>query len=335
MAINIKGAQAKSAPPPSGEADLSGIGTTPAQQEAATEGQASQEAQPTQEQASPPAGGDMKAPGHQTGASFLLQGDQQKTHVDQVKALQDLRSKLRTSAREFWLNPGEFAKLYFLDGNLLSDGIFDTPMVNTHFLQIGGNWSRFICNKHTEGECVVCNSNADGSQPGSFQLFTVINVMPWTIRSGDRKGQVLPARLQLFAATMKVREKLAKRAANHGGKLAGSLYNFSRSSKQDPRTGDDVEFLQEVPMNGVLQKYPMLGTKHDAKQDKWVDAPTTVLDYAKVYPVLTNAEIAQLRPDLAGMAGFTGFNPGASTGPNPTPGFGGDPTQDLDDEIPF
>jgi len=264
-----------------------------------------------------------------------MTGSAQKSQVDQVKAVQDMRAKLRGGAREFWLNPGEFAKLYFLDGKLLSDGVFDTPMVATHMLQIGGSWAKFVCNKQTEGYCIVCDSNAEGSQPQTFQLFSVINVMPYTIQNGPRKGTVLPARLQLFAATLKVREKLMKRAQNRGGQLAGSIYQFSRSSKQDPRTGDDIEFIQEVDMNAVLAKYPKLGSVRNVKGE-WEDAPTAVHDYATVYPVLTNAEIASLRPDLASMSGFT--SPGGHGGGGgfaPPTGFGADPTGTIEDEVPF
>lgn len=337
MAINIKGKSK-----PSTQTNIDNIGGATGGAEAPQAPQEPQEAQqaasapsPFENQQPPASGEDMAAPGHQSGAAFLMTGGQQKSQVDQVKAIQDLRSKLRGGAREFWLNPGEFAKLYFLDGKLLQDGVFDTPMISLHFLQIGGQWAKFVCNNHTEGQCVVCNSNADGSQPQTMQLFTVINVMPYVIQNGPRKGQTLPARLQLFAATMKVREKLIQRAKNHGGMLAGSLYQFSRGSKQDPRTGDDVEYLQDVPMKGVLSKYPMLDSTYDQAKKEWKDAPTKVYDYAKVYPVLTNAEIAQLRPDLASMAGFTAFTPMATGGGAGSSGFGADPTGAMDDEIPF
>ena len=67
----------------------------------------------------------------------------------------------------------------------------------------------------------------------------------------------------------------------------------------------------------------------NAKGD-WIDAPTTVIDYAKAYPVLTNAEVASLRPDLASMAGFTAFTPQQAQS-----GFGSDPTGEIDDALPF
>ena len=331
MAIKIHGAKPPAAAP-SSETNLDNLGggmasTAP---EAAQEAPPAPNPSPTTPQQQTATTGQISAPGYQSGASFLMTGDQQKTQVNQVKAVQDLRAKLRGGAREFWLEPGQFAKLYFLDGTLLSDNVFDTPMVSVHMLQIGGSWAKFVCNNHTEGHCIVCASNAENSQPTSTQLFTVINVMPYTIQNGPRRGQVIPARLQLFPAPLKVREKLIGRAQNHGGRLAGSLYQFKRGSKQDPRTGDDIEYLQDVPMAGVLSKYPKLGTRQNAKGD-WEDAPTAIYDYAKVYPVLTNAEIASLRPDLAAMAGFTAFTPMQS----PATGFGSDPTGNVDDEIPF
>ena len=339
MAIKIHGSKpataTKQAPASDTQTDLGTIGgtttATPSETpQESTNATPSADTPPTTQSA--PAT-NIEAPGTQTGAAFLMTGTQQRTQVDQVKAVQDLRSKLRGGAREFWLNPGEFAKLYFLDGKLLSDNVFDTPMISVHFLQIGGNWAKFVCNRHTEGNCVVCDSNADGTQPMTFQLFTVINAMPYTIQGGPNKGKVLPARLQLFPATLKVREKLMKRAQNHDNKLAGSFYQFSRESKQAARTGDDIEYMQDVPMQGVLNKYPMLGTQYSATKKAWEDAPTTVYDYAKVYPILTNAEIASLRPDIASMAGFTAYQPLDNN--STVSGFGNDPTKDMDSEIPF
>jgi len=333
MAINIKG---KAAPKQDDQTNLDKLGGTGGADSAAQPPQegssADQPPNPPTDQPSPPQGSPMAAPGHQTGASFLMSGAQQKNQVQQVTAYQDMRAKLRSNAREFWLDPGEYAKLYFLDGTVQEDGVFDTPMVSLHFMQIGGQWAKFVCNNHTEGQCIVCNSNADKSQPQTFQLFTVINIMPYTIQNGPRKGQVLPARLQLFPATMKVRKKLMDRAKLRNNTLAGSIYQFSRETKQDPRTGNDIEYIQDVPMQSVLQKYPLLDTVYDEAKKEYKPAPTKVYDYAKAYPVLTNAEIAQLRPDIASMAGFTAYSPMASAPPS---GFGADPTGQIDDEVPF
>ena len=336
MAINIGNkAKGKAATPPPAEqkqeADLGNLGTTNTNPPD-TAGETQSEGTSTPP-ASNPSTTPQTAPGHQTGASFLMTGGAQQTAVDQVKAAQDMRSKMRMGAHEFWLNPGQFAKGVFLDGNLLSDNVFDTPMVATHMLQIGGTWAKFVCNKHTEGQCIVCDSNADKSQPDTLQLFSFINVMPYVIQGGPNKGKTLPARLQLFAATLKTREKLIKRAKNHGNSLAGGLYQFSRSDKQSPRTGDDIEFIQQVDLKATIQKFPMLQMKRNAKGDA-IDAPTTVYDYATVFPVLTNAEIASMRPDLASMAGFTAFTSQPSTG-GQVGGFGNDPTGDIDDALPF
>jgi hypothetical protein len=326
MPINIGPKKAKpttQAPATGQQADLSGLG-----------GQTPATAPETPAQAPsavPPPTTPPQVPGHQTQASFLMTGGAQQTAVQQVKAQQDLRSKLRTGVREFWLNPGEFAKGVFLDGTLLSGDVFDTPMVAVHMVQIGGDWHKVICNKHTEGSCVVCDSNADGSQPMTLQLFTFINVMPYTIQNGPNKGKTMPARLQLFAANLKTRTKLIQRAKNHGNTLAGGFYQFSRGDKQEPRTGGDIEFLQTVDLTALLKKFPMLHSRRNKKGDM-EDAPTTVYDYATVYPVLTNAEIAAMRPDLASMAGFTAFTQSTVSQENT---FGGDPTGELDDELPF
>lgn len=322
MVINVKGKAAA--------ADLSGLGGT--MEMAATPPGTASAPPPEQAAAQAPAAAPVAAPGVQTPASFLMTGSNQQTAMNQVKAVQELRAKLRDGAREFWLNPGEFAKLYFLDGKLIGEGVFDTPMVATHMLQIGGDWVKLVCNKHTEGRCIICDSNAEGSQPNTLQLFTVINTMPYTLQNGPRRGTILPARLQMFAATLKTREKLVSRAKNRGGNLVGSLYQFSRQSKQDSRTGDDIEFLSEVPMAGVLGKYPKLGTMRNAKGE-WGEAPTSVYDYSKAYPVLTNAEIASLRPDYATMAGFTSGVP--FTQAAIATGFGSDGTAEMDDAIPF
>lgn len=330
MAINIGNKSKPATPKKEQEADLSTLG-----------GQADETPQtpaetPSEAPFTPSAGaGAQTAPGTQTPASFLVTGTAQKSQVQQVKAVQDLRSKLRTGAREFWLNPGEFAKGVFLDGNLLSEDVFDTPMVALHMLQIGGDWHKIICNKHTEGQCVVCDSNADGSQPMTMQLFTFINVMPYKIQNGPNKGNTLPARLQLFAANLKTRTKLIQRAKNHDNTLTGGFYQLSRGDKQEPRTGGDIEFIQSVEIAATINKFPKLQSRRNTKGE-YEDAPTTVYDYATVYPVLTNAEVAAMRPDLASMAGFTAFTPTSEMGGgNKSNNFGGDPTGDIDDALPF
>ena len=320
MPINIKGKQVPSNPSapaanPSNEtANLEGLGGTETPPAPAAE---TPPETPTPEQSPQSAAPTYTPPAN---AGFLMTGNNQQAAVNQVKAFQDLRQKLRSGAHEFYLEPGSFAKLYFLDGKLIGDGVFDTPMVATHLIQINGKWTRIVCNELTEGNCIICSSNMEGAQPMVSQLFTVINVMPYQIKSGPNRGKTLPARLQLFAATLRVREKLVKRAETRGGALAGSMFQFSRSTKQDARVGDDIEYVDSYPMDAVLKKYPTLGPD---------DSPTKPLDYTTVYPVLTNAEIAQLRPDMAYAAGFT-----APTS-NQKPAFGADPTGTLDDEIPF
>jgi len=307
MAIKIGGAKPKASPPkdnPKTDDTMENLGTGAATETAPLAGF----------QASPP----------KQQASFLMTGEQQKTAVDQVKAAQDLRTKLRGGIREFWLNPGEFANLYFLDGALISEGVFNTPMTATHMLQISGDWVKFICNKNTEGDCVVCDSNGDGSHVTTVQLFTVINTMPYTIKNGQNKGKVLPARLQMLAVPNKIRDILLKRAANNGGSLAGKMFSFSRATKQDARTGNDIEFIAEYPMGAVLQKYPMLSGPNS-------DQPTEPINYNEAYPILTNAEIAALRPDIGSMAGWVS--------PNAAPTFAQQAGMQLgdigDDEIPF
>lgn len=311
------------AQPKPAETNLESLGSTPPAGEQQTPA-------PTQPPNPPSNQPTMTAPGHQSQASYLISGQAQRSQIEQVKAVQEMRTKLRGGAREFWLNPGEFAKLYFLDGTLKDDLTFDTPMIVTHKINIGGELVQLVCNKNVEGDCIICNSNADMTQPATLQLFTVINVMPYVIKKGPNKGKTLPARLQLFAATMKTRQKLIKRAQNHGNTLAGSIYSFSREAKQDARTGDDIEYIQDVPMQAVLQKYPMLSQVYDATAKEWKEAPTQVYDYAKVYPVLTNAEIAGMRPDMAQLAGWTGVSHS-----QPNTGFGSDPTGAIDDQVPF
>lgn len=260
-------------------------------------------------------------------ATYLKTGTQQADTVRTVKAQQDMRAKLRGGAREFYLNAGQFARLYFLDGELTGPSQFDTPMVAVHMLQIGGNWVKFVCLQEIEGDCIACKT--DGP-PQSVQMFTVINTTPYTIQNGPRKGVTMPARLQLFPANLRTRETLVHKATNRGGKLAGNLFEFRRTTNQASRTGDDIEFIQSVPMDGVLKKYPMLGDI-DPKTKK--ETPTRIIDYAYAYPVITNAELAAMRPDLASQAGWSGpgYDPKAPVAPGTTSSVG----YVGDDEIPF
>lgn len=257
------------------------------------------------------------------GANFLMTGAHQQSQIGQMQALSNLRSKLDAGARDFWLKAGEFAKVFFLDGKIIGPGVFDTPMVNVHKIQVGGKFKTVLCLNAIEGRCVLCEK---GEDVATLQLFTVINTRPYTIQSGPRRGTVLPATLQLFPATMKAREKLFKRAEKNGGALAGALITCSRTDPKGPRVGDDFEFEQNVPIAAVVGKYPMLGSEKGA-DGKWKDAPTKVIDYTRAYPMLTNAELVQLRPDLGG-GGFSAesFAPQSAMGGGVAVG---------DDELPF
>lgn len=329
MAIKIGGK--KPAPATEKQADLSSLGQG---QEAASP--PATEQTPPQTQASQPAPASPSAPqsaplaGTQTPASFLMTGEAQRSAIQQVQAQQDLRAKLRGGAREFWLNPGEFAKLVFLDGVLDANEMFETPLINVHKLQIHGKYPRFVCNRHVEGQCVVCDSNGDGSTPETLQLFTVINVMPYTIQNGPNRGKTLPARIQLLPATPPVRQILVERAKQHGNRLAGGFYQFTRHRKQDARIGNDIAYLQDVDLKATIAKFPKLQQRQNAKGE-WEDAPTVPYDYAKAYPVVTNADLAALRPDLAQQAGWAGpVNTAAQQQP-----MGASVGSDIDDGLPF
>ena len=300
-----------------GSLDLTNLGDISEQDEAL-----SQPSEP------PKTSGSNPVPQNQSGASFLMTGSQQQTAMEQVRAQQELRAKLRSDAMEFWLEPGQFAKVVFLDGDLESgkDHVFATPMVNTHLMQFGQSFSRIICNKHTEGNCVVCDGANE--EPQALQLFTVINVQPYTIQRGKEKGKVVPARLMLFPATMKVRTRLLDKAKLHGGTLAGAYMQFKRNTKQDARTGDDMDYLEKVDLGAVMKRFPNLSRVRNQKGE-FVNAPTAILDYAKCYPVVTNAELSMLRPDLAAMGGYSNGGAPISTG------FGSDGSAEIDDELPF
>lgn len=293
-------------------------------QPAAQQQTLSQQAAP----ANPATGGQVQFPQQKT-ASHLITGSQQRSQVEQVKAQQQLRSKMN-GAPDFWLSHGELADLYFLDGTLVGPNEWDTPMVNIHKLTIGGRPQAFVCMNATEGECIACKSNAERSQVQTVQLFTVINTKPYTIKHGPEKGKTLAARLQIFPATMKVRDILVKKAEHRNNSLAGKLWRFTRHTKQDAATGNDIEFLQEFPMKDVLAKYPMLGQNAEGK---WGHGPTKPIDYASAYGIITNAELAALRPDIASAAGWSGASYGAQATYQPQTNSLGQ--ADLDDKIPF
>lgn len=282
--------------------------------------QAAQAASEMQQEQAVYAGASAPPTYHAPSAPHLMTGSAQAQAATQQHALSELRTRLMQGAREFFLRSGEFASVYFLDGTLIGDEVFDTPMVTTHLAQIGGQWRKFVCNQGIEGRCVACDA---GERPQTLQLFTIINTQPYEIRNGPRKGQVLPARLQLLAASMAVREKLIKRAKKNDGRLAGGLYTFTRSGDREPRVGGDVEFEKNVDYQAVIAKYPMLGTRR-TQDGKFEDAPTAPLDYKGAYPILTNEELGQLRPDWGTHNAYAvpGSSGGGTIGAGPDEGDG-------------
>ena len=254
----------------------------------------------------------------------LMTGGSQHQAVAQAEAIRAMRAKLDDRPMEFFLSENSFANLYFLDGTLTGEDVFDTPMCATHMIEVGNTWRRIFCLAAMPGGCPICNSGQPRTSPEMRQLFTVINTTPYTIQKGPKAGKTLTARLQLLAVPHKIREKLVHRAKTRGGTLAGHTFEFRRGGKQEPRTGGDIEHVGTYDMTKVIAKYPKLGGTLDEP------APTRPIDYNRAFPLLTAEEIAKLCPQYGGHYGGGG---GFDSAPAPGSGLGNPDTDDS--EIPF
>jgi len=107
------------------------------------------------------------------------------------------------------------------------------------------HWATCIARISEEG-CPACEKKTVG-QPAYVGYYTIVDVSGYVTREGEENKY----RLILCPAKTKVLNKLKKKKENRGS-LTGQLWNLSRADANTPSTGDDLDHVREISLEGLF-----------------------------------------------------------------------------------
>ena len=111
-----------------------------------------------------------------------------------------------------------------------------------------GNWHHATCiAKIDDRGCPGCSQNGV-SRADYVGHYTIVDVSGYTRRDGTENKY----RLILLPAKTKVLNKFRMKKENRGS-LLGQLWNLTRSDSNSPNTGDDLDHVREVKMEGLYE----------------------------------------------------------------------------------
>lgn len=200
----------------------------------------------------------------------------------------------------FWLKVGSSAKVTFLD----TEGFY----FHEHDLQINGKWgNHFTCLKDFS-ECPLCDA---GHRSGYVCAYTIIDHSEYETKNGGKvKNQK-----KLLIVRPAVINKLSRRRETLEGNLTHGLFLFTRDSKDECRTGEDIEFVKRLDPKDLVKFKPKDSKESD---ENWLKP----FDYMKLFEPKPVEELRK----LAGQAppvGSDDYGKGeASSGAYIPPGTG-------------
>ncbi len=279
-------------------------------------------------------GGKKKSgPGTKSGSkpAWLLGGSTAKQVANEHEEAAEERKANRDKLWRYYLKPEESGRIFFLNGDIATEGdekgSFAIDFVEEHKVTTHGSKvpSFYVCVSRTE-TCPLCESGNFASFVG---LFGIIDTTTFV----DRNGKEHKNRKRIYAAKGQTIKKLAKKALQNGGSLAGVMLDVSRSDSRSATVGDDFDTVGSWPLEA-------LGKKIDAKNWQEVIA---VPDFAEELTYLSAAEMREkFRIDEPAGPGYQGQSSGSpypdgeddslpAAGPDE-----GDGGSDVDpDSIPF
>ena len=149
----------------------------------------------------------------------------------------------------WWLRAGETKELVFID---------DTPFcVHEHgWRDSNGRWHYATCiAKIADEGCPGCG--ATGVQRADYTgHYTIVDVTGYVSKDGTEYKY----RLVDLPAKTKVLNKFKQKKENRGS-LLGQLFTLSRADKNSPNTGDDLDHVREVKMEGLYDVVTYKGKK--------------------------------------------------------------------------
>jgi hypothetical protein len=208
--------------------------------------------------------------------SWMLRGaaKHEAQHSEEVKAA--VAKASRDVMRRFKMKAGESRQAIFLDGDLDEAGLIDGLGFYEHSMPLMGKRTNFTCLSGVPDmpPCPACES---GDKSALVTALTVLNISPYTIQNGPRKGVVIPFQRQLFVCKKRTLALLQFTAKSIGG-LKGKQFDIARID-----TGDGMS-----PNVGTLFN-PTLAWSMEEMVEKFGEEESQPADYGKEIPFL-NAE---------------------------------------------
>lgn len=145
----------------------------------------------------------------------------------------------------WWLRGGETKECVFVD---------DSPFcLQEHsWRDSDGRWHHETCiAKISDTGCPPCQG-APG-RPNYTGHYTIIDISGYVSKDGTEHKY----RLMLLPAKTKVLNKFKRKKENRGT-LIGQLWNLTRADSNAPNTGDDLDHVREINLEGL---YPLVTYK--------------------------------------------------------------------------
>lgn len=139
-----------------------------------------------------------------------------------------------------WQRPGSSKEIVFIG---------DDPFcIREHqWRDTQDRWHYATCiAKVSDAGCPACGATGV-SKPDYVGLYTIVDVTGYTSRDGVENKN----RLILLPAKTKVLNKFKMKKENRGS-LLGQLWSLARSDTNAPSTGDDLDHVREIKMDGLL-----------------------------------------------------------------------------------
>lgn len=185
--------------------------------------------------------------------SFLKKGKEAQQMMEEEKVHADIAKEQRNQLWRFRIDEkhcGEDYKITFLDGNIDTDGLLDCPMWREHNIHLSGKWTPVPCTSATE-PCLICEGS---DNPAMMAAFTIIDHTPYTIKKGDKAGQVIPMTKKLFVCKRQTLATLQKHATKYKG-LAGVTLEVSRSTAKTASCGDTFMFIGKDTLQALKNAF--------------------------------------------------------------------------------
>jgi hypothetical protein len=232
----------------------------------------------------------------------------------------------------WWMRAGETKEMVFID---------DTPFcIREHsWRDSNGRWHHETCiAKIADGGCPA--DGATGVQRADYTgHYTIVDITGYVSKDNTEHKH----RLVLLPAKTKVLNKFKLKKENRGS-LLGQLWTLSRSDKNAPNTGDDLDHVREIKMDGLYGVVTYKGKKIKDLIDKangtGTDAARTRKYLAHHFQIPEEGPIPEKIPTFNYAVQFAPKDPATLKEliADAKPFKGGDDSSSgssVDDDVPF